>query len=276
MTAKLIGLPFDGASSFLQGPAKAPAEVRRVLHAGSANWFTELGVEVRPSVDGGPGWVDLGDVDLSNDAPSAHREIVAAIADAAADGSPVLSIGGDHFVTWPIVEALSSRYADLTIVHIDAHPDLYDELDGDRFSHACPFARIMEAGLARRLIQYGIRTATTHQREQVERFGVEMHEIHSWDGSFAELNGPVYLTIDVDGLDPAFAPGVSHHEPGGLTMRQVLGIIHDLVAQTREVSRGVQLIGADIVEINPDRDLHDMTAMVGAKLIREVLGAFEV
>ncbi len=263
----LIGLPFDGASSFLQGSAKAPDEVRRVLHAGSANWFTELGVEVRPATNGGvDGWVDLGNVELAEDASIAHGQIVAAIVEATDDGSPVVSIGGDHFVTWPIVEALSERHKGLTIVHIDAHPDLYDELDGDRFSHACPFARIMEADLAERLVQYGIRTATTHQREQVERFGVEMFEISTWDGSFAPLEGPVYLTIDVDGLDPAFAPGVSHHEPGGLTMRQVLNIVHDIAHQ------GAELVGADIVEINPDRDIHDMTAMVGAKLVRECLG----
>lgn len=267
MTPKLIGLPFDGASSFLLGPAKAPDAVRRVLHSGSANWFTERGVEVRPHTDDYPdGWIELGNINLETNPAIAHGQIIEAISEATADGSPIVSIGGDHFVSWPIVEALSARYENLTIVHIDAHPDIYDELDGDRFSHACPFARIMEAGLAKRLVQYGIRTATTHQREQVERFGVEMFEVGKWDGSFAPLDGPVYLTIDVDGLDPAFAPGVSHHEPGGLTMRQVLGIIHNIADQ------GAELVGADIVEINPDRDIHDMTAMVGAKLVRECLG----
>ena len=99
-----------------------------------------------------------------------------------------------------------------------------------------------------------------------------MHEIRHWDGSLTRLGGPVYLTIDVDGLDPAFAPGVSHHEPGGLTMRQLLGLIHQLAEQMGGEGSGVQLVGADIVEINPDRDIHDMTAMVGAKLVREVLG----
>ncbi len=268
-TCKLIGLPFDGASSFLRGPAKAPAEVRRVLHAGSANWFTERGVEVRPATDGKTdGWVDVGDLRLVDDPASARHQIIAGVTEATHDGSRIVSIGGDHFVTWPIVEALSSQHQNLTIVHIDAHPDIYDELDGDPLSHACPFARIMEAGLATRLIQYGIRTATTHQREQVERFGVEMFEVSTWDGSFAELECPVYLSIDVDGLDPAFAPGVSHHEPGGLTMRQVLDIIHNIAEQ------GVEVVGADIVEINPDRDIHDMTAMVGAKLVRECFGLF--
>ena len=93
-----------------------------------------------------------------------------------------------------------------------------------------------------------------------------MHEVRTWDGSVPALSDNVYLSIDVDGLDPAFAPGVSHHEPGGLTMRQVLDIIHAVAGQD------VHVIGADVVEINPERDIHDMTAMVGAKLVRELLG----
>ncbi len=259
----MLGIGYDARSSFMRGPATAPDEVRRVMHAGSANYFTELGVSVDPSL-----WDDLGNLELGDaDALDARDQIMAAVTRSVADGSPLLSIGGDHFVTYPIVAAMAERFEDITIVHVDAHPDLYDELDGDKYSHACPFARIMEANHASRLIQFGIRTATQHQREQVERFGVEMHEVRSWDGSIPKLNGPVYLSIDVDGLDPAFAPGVSHHEPGGLSMRQVLGIIHDVAQQS-----GVHVIGADVVEVNPERDIHDMTAMVGAKLVRELLG----
>lgn len=259
---KVLGIEYDAQSSFMRGPARAPDEVRRVLHAGSANYFTELGTNVDPSL-----WSDLGNIGLGDTAPlDARDQIMAAVDDAISDGSPLLSIGGDHFVTYPIVAAMSQRYDDITIVHVDAHPDLYDELDGDRYSHACPFARIMEADHAARLLQFGIRTATEHQREQVARFGVEMFEVRSWDGSVPELSGNVYLSIDVDGLDPSFAPGVSHHEPGGLTMRQVLDIIHAVSGQD------VHVIGADVVEINPERDIHDMTAMVGAKLVRELLG----
>ncbi len=262
MTPKVLGIEYDARSSFMRGPASAPDVVRRVLHAGSANYTTELGTNVDPSR-----WSDLGNLDLGEAPPlDARDQIITAVSEATADGSPLLSIGGDHFVTYPIVAALSQRYDDITIVHVDAHPDLYDELDGDRYSHACPFARIMESGHASRLLQFGIRTATAHQREQADRFGVEMHEVRTWDGSVPPLTGPVYISVDVDGLDPAYAPGVSHHEPGGLTMRQVLGIIHD-VAHSE-----AQVIGADVVEINPERDIHDMTAMVGAKLVRELLG----
>jgi arginase family enzyme len=152
-------------------------------------------------------------------------------------------------------------------VHFDAHPDLYDDLEGNRFSHACPFARIMEEGLAERLVQIGIRTMTGHQRDQAERFGVEVHEYRTWNRSLPDdLNGPVYVTIDVDALDPAFAPGVSHHEPGGMTTRELLSCLHELAAGL------VPVVAADVVEINPRRDVNDMTAMVGAKLVRELLG----
>ncbi len=260
---QLLGIPYDASSSFLRGPAAAPAVVREALHCGSANYTTELGTQVDPDL-----WIDLGDlanVDIA-DPPDAHRLIRDRVAKAISHGAPLLSIGGDHFVTWPIIDAFAERFAELTIVHIDAHPDLYDELDGDRWSHACPFARIMEAGLADRLLQFGIRTITPHQRQQADRFGVEVHELRTWDGEVPALSGPVYVSIDVDGLDPAFAPGVSHHEPGGLTMRQVLSIVHQVLGEN------VELVGADVVEINPQRDIHDMTAMVGAKLVRELLG----
>ncbi|MDH4277320.1 MAG: agmatinase [Acidimicrobiia bacterium] len=259
----LLGIPYDAHSSFLRGAAKAPDHVRRVLHGGSANYWTELGTDVDPSR-----WADLGDLDLADDVEAALDVIAAAAAQATADGARLLSIGGDHFVTWPLVRGVASNHAGLTIVHFDAHPDLYDELDGDRYSHACPFARIMEEGLAHRLVQIGIRTMTAHQQEQAERFGVEVHELRTWDGRLpGDVAGPVYVTIDVDALDPAFAPGISHHEPGGMTTRQLLDCLHQLAS-----TAAARVVAVDVVEINPDRDLNDMTAMVGAKLVRELLG----
>ncbi|MDH3300459.1 MAG: agmatinase [Acidimicrobiia bacterium] len=262
----LLGVPYDAHSSFLRGPAGAPTEVRRVLHGGSANYWTELGVEVDPAR-----WTDLGDLDLPGDVEPTLDRIAEASAGITADGGRLLSIGGDHMVTWPLVKGVAANHRGLTIVHFDAHPDLYDELDGDRHSHACPFARIMEEGLADRLVQIGIRTMTSHQLEQVERFGVEVHELRTWDGRLpGDLAGPVYVTIDMDALDPAFAPGVSHHEPGGMTTRQLVDCLHQLA--TMAAADGIEVVAADIVEINPERDIHDITAMVGAKLVRELLG----
>lgn len=264
MTVKVLGVPYDAHSSYLRGPALAPPAVRAALTNGSANWCIEDGRDLDP--DKGADWTDLGDLELPDDVHEATDLIRTAAADAIADGSRLLSIGGDHLVAWPLVQAITGRYDDLTIVHFDAHPDLYDELDGDRHSHACPFARIMEEGRVASLVQMGIRTMTPHQREQADRFGVEVHEARDAAASVPPLTGPVYVSIDIDVLDPAFAPGMSHFEPGGWSTRQLLTAIAQIATQD------VEVVGADLVEINPDRDVHGLTAMVGAKVFRELLG----
>jgi arginase family enzyme len=155
----------------------------------------------------------------------------------------------------------------LTILHIDAHADLYDSFEGDRYSHACPFARIMEEGLAARLVQVGIRTMTRHQREQADRFQVEVIDMRRWETGVRPLIGPsetVYLSLDMDGIDPAFAPGVSHPEPGGLTVREVVSLIQQLDAP---------LVAADVVECNPEVDPSGITSYVAAKLVKEIAAA---
>jgi arginase family enzyme len=149
-------------------------------------------------------------------------------------------------------------------VHFDAHPDLYDELLGNRLSHASPFARIMERGLASDLWQYGIRTLNPHQRTQVARFGVHCHEMrHHACWPLPTQPGPLYVSIDLDALDPAFAPGVAHQEPGGLSVRQLLDLLFQLPGP---------VVGADVVEYLPQRDVGDVTAVVAAKLARELAG----
>jgi Arginase/agmatinase/formimionoglutamate hydrolase, arginase family len=162
------------------------------------------------------------------------------------------------------VKAIAKNHPELTIFHFDAHPDLYDEFEGNRFSHACPFARIMEAGLAKRLVQVGIRTLNRHQREQAKRFGVEIVEMRDLPG-FARLKagGPVYITFDMDVLDPAFAPGISHREPGGMSVREAIAHLHAIEGE---------IVGADLVEYNPVQDLDGITAIVAAKILKEILG----
>jgi arginase family enzyme len=120
----------------------------------------------------------------------------------------------------------------------------------------------MEEGLARRLVQVGIRTMNGHLKEQAARFGVEVIDMKAWaSGSRPLIEGPVYVSIDIDGIDPAFAPGVSHREPGGLTPREVLGVIQTLSGP---------LVGADVVELNPSRDPGGITAPLCAKLVKEL------
>jgi arginase len=256
---RLIGLPYDASSSHLRGPAEAPPLIRAALHSPHWNSSTERGFDLaeRGSLS------DAGDLPLSPNA-EAREQIEAGIAELLAGGWRPLALGGDHSVTYPILRAVSRRYPSLTVLHIDAHPDLYDEFEGDRFSHACPFARVMEEGLARRLVQVGIRTMNAHQRSQADRFGAEVIDMRAWEaGNRPTVDGDVYLSIDLDGLDPAYAPGVSHREPGGLSVREVLTLLQD--------TQGT-LVGADVVEYNPHQDLGGMTATAAAKIVKEIAG----
>ena len=258
----LVGIPVDANSSHRRGASRAPAAIRAQLHLGSANHTSESGVDLGAGI-----LVDIGDIDVANGTGSTDDadRITAAVGAVLDAGAHVVSIGGDHSVTFPVIRAVAARHPHLTIVHIDAHPDLYDDLDGNPLSHASPFARIMEIGLVDELVQIGVRTATAHQREQAERFGVLTVEARRANGFDAStIVGPVYVTVDLDGIDPAHAPGVSHHEPGGLTSRQVFDIIAALPGP---------VVGADVVELNPDRDVSEMTAMLAAKLVKELSAA---
>ena len=248
------GIQFDEKSSYQKGPKLAPPLIREALNCGSSNMFSENLKSIENS-----NIEDKGDFEISN-----YFDIEKITANHINSGAKVFTLGGDHSITFPIIKAHSKKHPKIDILHIDAHCDLYDSYEGDKYSHACPFARIMENELAVRLVQVGIRTLNTHQAEQAKKFNVEMHQMKDLDlSAIPKFENPVYISLDMDGFDPAFAPGVSHHEPGGLTSRQVIDLIQNIDAE---------VIGADIVEYNPDRDYQGMTAFLAAKLMKEILG----
>jgi arginase len=264
----LLGIPLDVNSSYLRGPAGAPVKIREAWGSDASNKSSELGMDLSAA----GAFADAGDLQLINSRDKSNAdfsEIERAVDELLQKGERPVSLGGDHSVTYPILRAFARRFSasghsDLTIVHFDAHPDLYDEFEGSRVSHACPFARIMEERLAKRLVQIGIRTLNQHQREQAEKFGVEivqMAALPAYDR--LSVHGPVYISFDMDVLDPAFAPGVSHREPGGMTVREAIAHLHRL--------EGV-VVGADLVEYNPAQDISGITATVAAKVLKELLG----
>ena len=256
----LLGVPFDASSTYLRGPAMAPPRIREALYSESGSLWTEGGIDL-----GAAGTLqDAGDLKLPPEAEPAFVGIERAVREILALGNPLICLGGDHSVSYPILRGFQDLFADLTVLHLDAHPDLYHDYGG-RLSHACPFARIMEERLARRLVQVGIRASNRHLSEQARKFGVEMITISNLEkvGSL-KLEGPLYISFDVDVLDPAFAPGVSHYEPGGMSVREVLQIIQRLQ---------VPVVGADIVEFNPVRDHQSQTATVCSKILKEIAAA---
>ncbi len=254
---QLVGIPYDASSSFLRGSAAAPPLIRTALRSAAGNSFTERGADLSQLAD-------AGDLAIAEDAATARAQIQAGLDAVITNGFAPISLGGDHSITYPIMRAIAKHHRAVTILHIDAHGDLYDAFEGDRFSHACPFARIMEEGLCDRLVQVGIRTLTPQQRDQVTHFGVETIEMqHFAGGARPSIDGAVYLSIDLDGIDPAFTPGVSHREPGGLSVREVISMIQALDGP---------IVGADVVEFNPAQDFGGVTAAVAAKIAREIAG----
>jgi agmatinase len=255
----LLGIPYDASSSYLRGPAYAPSRIREALWSPASNPFSESLVDLSA-----PGAVaDAGDVALANrDGESDRNAITAGVAKVYTGGGRPLLLGGDHSITFPILRAVRAQAPSLTILHFDAHPDLHDVFEGDRFSHACPFARILDDRLADRLVQVGIRVLSRHGRDQADRFGVEIVDMRAWAaGARPRIEGPVYVSLDLDALDPAFVPGVGHYEAGGLTVRDLLGEIQRLEGP---------IVGADVVEYNPMRDSDGRTAFVAAKFVKEL------
>ena len=257
----LLGLPYDANSSHLKGPADAPDAIRAAFRSPHSNTASELGVELTEGLV----WYDAGNLDIETLEPEVSNSVTTKEAEKLySGGQKVIALGGDHSVTYPLVKAAHAIHGPVDILHIDAHPDLYDDFDSNPFSHASPFARIMENGLANRLVQIGIRTMNDHQRQQAKRFDVEVIEMKDWNNiPRFNFEGPLYLSIDIDGIDPAYAPGVSHNEPGGLSSRDVISVIQRFSGN---------LIGADVVELNPTQDINDMTAMLAAKLVKEIMG----
>lgn len=255
----LLGIPLDHNSSFMRGSAQAPKLIREALHSVAWNQWSETRVDL--GVAGA--FDDAGDL-ADMRAPGAYARIEQAIVDIVEAGKRPVSMGGDHSITYPILRVLGKRVPGITLVHFDAHPDLYENYENNSHSHASPFARIMEEKLALRLVQIGIRTMNAHQQEQARKFGVEFFEMDNLpDLVKLNLTGPVYVSFDMDALEPGLAPGVSHWEPGGLTTREALRYIHALPGP---------MVGADLVEFNPVRDSSGLTASVAAKILKELLG----
>ena len=253
----ILGVPYDADSSFLKGALHGPPVIRNAFKSPSSNAAAEDETEL----DGHPQIQDEGDLDLGS-GQNARDQIESAIRNLVFQGNKVLSLGGDHSITYPILKGFASKFGKVNVLHLDAHPDLYDELDGNRFSHACPFTRAFEDGVIDNLVQVGIRTMNAHQRVQADKFGVDVIMAKDFGSTSIAVDAPLYVSLDLDVLDPAFAPGVGHYEPGGLSVRDVLSVIQSI---------NVPIIGADIVEMNPTRDFQEITAMVAAKFLKELL-----
>jgi len=254
----LLGIPLDHNSSFLRGAAEAPQVIREALRSDSWNSWSETRVDL-----GAPGaFEDAGNL-TGMESLNAFERIEQTIAAILEAKKRPFSLGGDHSITYPVLRAVGRRVPSLTVVHFDAHPDLYENYENNPHSHASPFARVLGEKLISRLVQIGIRTLNAHQLQQAKKYGVEIHEMRRLPvpGKLKHA-GPIYVSFDLDVLEPGVAPGISHWEPGGLSTREAIQYIQALPGP---------IVGADLVEFNPVRDRSGMTAMVAAKIVKELL-----
>lgn len=269
----LIGVPFDGAVTNRPGARHGPREVRNmstmmrsIHHVTKVNPYDLCRIG------------DAGDVPLTQiyDLEAVNREITAFYREVAANNVTPVSVGGDHSITYPILQALAEK-APLGLIHIDAHTDTWDEWLGSKLTHGAPFRRAAEDGLIdpARTIQIGIRGAQNSDegwkfsQESGMRviFIEEFHELRL-EKTIQEIkrvtgDGPAYLSFDIDSLDPVYAPGTGTPEAGGLTTVEAQQLIRG--------ARHLNLVGADVVEVSPPYDPSGGTALVAATMVYEIL-----
>ncbi len=268
----LLGIPFDGGTSYRSGSRFGPRDVRQ---------NSSLIRPYNPSLQVSPFDVlkvaDVGDVDVNPiNIEDTYGRVEHAIGEILDAKVMPLCVGGDHSLSLPILRAVKKRHGPLGMVHFDSHQDMWDEYFGGKYFHGTPFRRAVEEGLldTKRVIQIGIRgpvyadTDFDFARQhgirwvtagQVAREGLEWVK----EQMLVVRGGPVYLSFDIDGVDPAFAPGTGTPEVAGLTSREALELVRALV--------GVQLVGADVVEVSPPYDHAGITSMLAANIMFEIL-----
>jgi agmatinase len=272
----LMGIPYDGGTSYRTGARFGPRAVREQSSL-IRTWHPVLKVHPFERLR----VADCGDVDVVPISIERTYEAIEARIDAvAAAGARPLCVGGDHSVTLPILRSLARRHGPLGVVHFDAHPDTWDEYFGSKFFHGTPFRRAIEEGAvdARRMIQVGIRGPLYGPEDFAfhDEHGIEVVRIETvkergvgWVAErFARLaGGPVYCSFDIDAVDPAYAPGTGTPEVGGLTSYEALALVRALAGQT--------LVGADVVEVSPLYDgAGQVTALLAANLMFELVSLF--
>lgn len=261
--AVIYGMPMDFTVSFRPGSRFGPARIREVSIG-----LEEYSPYLDKSLDE-ISYFDAGDLLLPFGNAARSLELIENYTDGLfRDGKFPLGLGGEHLVTWPVVKAAARAYPNLALIHIDAHADLREQYEGEQLSHSTPVRKIAELIGGNNVYQFGIRSG---DKEEFNYAKAHTH-LYPFDvleplkQVLPELSGrPVYVTIDIDVLDPACAPGTGTAEAGGITSKELLAAIHAIARSD------IKVIGADIVEVAPVYDPTEQTQIVASKLVREIL-----
>lgn len=269
----VMGVPFDSGVSYRSGTRFGP---RKIREASLTLWGHNPTMKVTPTET--LKVVDYGDVSVI---PTSIEHTMSAITETAGDvlsaGTTLITLGGDHSITLPLLRAHAKKYGPLSLVHVDAHIDTWEaEFEAVPYSHGTPFRYALREGLVRKgeYIQIGIRGPVSFENDyadavalgartltihEVFQRGIEsvLEEVHQ------RMKGPVYVSIDIDSADPAYAPGTGTPEVGGLTSYQLLQLVRGMY--------GLDLVGFDLVEVSPPYDHGDITAVLASNIVFEYL-----
>ncbi|TBL72626.1 agmatinase [Paenibacillus thalictri] len=261
--AVIYGMPMDYTVSFRPGSRFGPARIREVS-IGLEEYSPYLDKSLEDIT-----YFDAGDLLLPFGNAGRSLEIIGEFTGKLlSDGKFPLGLGGEHLVSWPVIQQVYAKYPDLVLIHIDAHADLREQYEGEPLSHSTPVRKAAALMGGRNIYQFGIRSGSREEfqfgRENINFYPFEVLE--PLKKVLPELAGrPVYLTIDIDVLDPSCAPGTGTAEAGGITSKELLAAIHAMAASD------IRFVGADIVEVAPAYDPTEQTQIVASKLLREIL-----
>jgi len=272
----VLGIPWDASSTYRKGSHQSPIILRSATSGALYNTYTETGVNLKDK------WqiFDIGDANISNSKPISDRnKILEIIRKYNKYGMRFLFLGGDHlstyFAFWSLKQLEEKK---IGLIYLDAHPDLYDQYEGNKYSHACVVRRIVEDTHIdpEYIVQVGIRASTPEQTEYANSKGIKTITTKEFQSNTANGSAElvksylpknldaIYLSVDLDVLDPAYAPGVGNPQPGGLSTREVIDFIHGL--------QGLKISAFDITELCPTIDYSGITAFASSKIIQETLG----
>jgi agmatinase len=260
----LVGLPYDGTTSYRPGTRFGPAAIRE------ASWGLEAYSPWQDKTLEALRYWDAGELALPPGNREASLAMIHATAKAALQGGHRwLGIGGEHLVTLPVIEAYLEHHPDLAVLHFDAHADLREDYLGERLSHATVLRRVAERIGPERLVQVGIRSGTQEEftwmrSQQTLVTGNPEGSNTSLQQAYNKLvNRPVFVTLDLDVLDPSLLPGTGTPEPGGMSLQTWFSWLLAF--------EGIRVVGADVVELSPHYDLSGVSTVVAAKVLRELL-----
>jgi agmatinase len=260
----LYGMPMDWTVSYRPGSRFGPARIREVS-IGLEEYSAYLDRELEDVK-----YYDAGDIPLPFGNPQKSIDIIEDFVDQVlAAGKFPLGMGGEHLVSWPVMKAMYKKYPDLAIIHFDAHTDLREEYEGEPLSHSTPIRKIAEHIGPNNVYSFGIRSGMKEEFEWAKQNGMHISKFEVLEPLkeiLPTLAGrPVYVTIDIDVLDPAHAPGTGTVDCGGITSKELLASIHAIARSE------VNVVGGDLVEVAPIYDPSEQTANTASKLLREML-----